>query len=304
MSIKLQRAMFRGINAVNPAAARYMWRGILARKITGKYKRGLPLSIVMEDRNDGFFSLFFQVLGLADVCIAGRHNFELAFCNGPYVQAEKGCNWWRYYFESSRFEFGPANANIVRIGSLRDQYRFSDYGRALAPETANGIMRQMGLAVRKELLEKVVSFWDANMRGKTVTGLHYRGTDKVRADGKRAESVRVPYEYVLNYLRERHSAGHFFVAADEAPLVEYLMRHLPGRIIAYCGIRSADSRSVHHGSGEASRYQAGEDALIDCLLLSRCGFIARTESNLSLACNVFNPQLAAVNLTDMYRRSM
>ena len=240
---------------------------------------------------------------MADVCVARRHNLVLDFRNGPYVRRDKGANWWAYYFEPTRFLLGPENANTVRVSNLRAQHRFSDYGRSLPSAYAHALIRTMGLTVKAEIRSKVAVFTEARFRGKPVVGIHYRGTDKVRSDGKRAESVRVSYAYVQDYLQRRHPSSFFFVATDEAQFLDFLRAQFPDRIITYNVMRSADGNAVHFGSDGASRDKAGEEALIDCLLLSRCRVLIRTKSNLSLACCCFNPLVKAVDLTDLYIRS-
>ncbi|MDP2991258.1 MAG: hypothetical protein Q8O57_11930, partial [Kiritimatiellota bacterium] len=252
--------------------------------------------------NDGFFSIFFQVLGLADVCVARRYNLVLDFHNGPYVRPDKGTNWWAYYFEPTRFLLGPENANAVRVSNLRAQYRFSDYGRSLPPAYAHALMRTMGLTVKADILSKVSAFTEARFRGKLVVGIHYRGTDKVCADGKRTESARVPYAYVAEYLQRHYPSSLFFVATDEASFLDYLNARLPGRIVYNNAIRSVNGNAVHHGAGDGAHDQAGEDALMDCLLLSHCRVLVRTTSNLSLACHCFNPQLESLDITGLYRK--
>jgi len=92
------------------------------RRLPEKYHSGIPVNFVMKDRQAGFFSLFFQVLGAADFCRKQGHNLILDFCDGPYLDKDKGDNWWAYYFESDRFLFAQYCSDsleiILKINSL------------------------------------------------------------------------------------------------------------------------------------------------------------------------------------------
>jgi hypothetical protein len=119
-------------------------------------------------------------------------------------------------------------------------------------------------------------------------GVHYRGTDKF------SEAPRVPYEEVMAAVRD---AAHLalprrwklFVATDEQPFLEYARHAFPDRLICQEAIRSTDGQGLHFQL--AGDYRNGEGAVSDCLLLSRCNYLIRTESELSLCSTLFNPHL-------------
>lgn len=78
-----------------------------------------------------------------------------------------------------------------------------------------------------------------------------------------------------------------FVASDEMNFFQYLNAEFPGKIFAY------DNTEKYRGS-----YSAGETALIDCVLLSRCNLLIKTSSNLSLASTYFNPEIRVIELNE------
>jgi hypothetical protein len=59
--------------------------------------------------------------------------------------------------------------------------------------------------------------------------------------------------------------------------------------------RSRDGRSIH-GSPEADKYDINRDAIVNCLLLSRCNALLKTASILSGWSKLFNPRLPVVML--------
>ena len=73
----------------------------------------------------------------------------------------------------------------------------------------------------------------------------------------------------------------------------------PGKVLSFANILSSDGTAVHRNRRGPSKYEIGKEALVDSLLLSRCDFLLRTESNLSVASLFFNPALGSVNLTEL-----
>jgi hypothetical protein len=59
--------------------------------------------------------------------------------------------------------------------------------------------------------------------------------------------------------------------------------------------RSRDGRPVHH-SQSSDRFQRGQEAVLNCLLLSRCAALIKTPSILSGWSKLFNPALEVTML--------
>jgi hypothetical protein len=260
---------------------------------------GPSLSLSMSDRSAGFFSLFFQVLGAIDLCRRYQHNLDIAFTKGPYVDHSRGGNWWSYYFDPSAFEFSSTVVGRYEITDLHEQHLFAQYGSAIPAAAANKMIS--GMSIRADVLRKAQAYVDTHFAGRRVIGIHYRGTDKVTGDSR--EAVRVPYSYVIKYLEGFRDAV-LFVATDESSFVSSLKEHFGTNVVCYDAIRSDTRLSIHSQTGVDTAFKAGEDALIDCLLLSRCHLLARTDSNLSLASTFFNPRLPTINLTRKYARDI
>jgi hypothetical protein len=58
--------------------------------------------------------------------------------------------------------------------------------------------------------------------------------------------------------------------------------------------RSLDGRPIDVVQGD--NRAKGEDAVMDCLLLSRCQYLVRTASNLSLCSTLFSPDMPVMLL--------
>ena len=79
----------------------------------------------------------------------------------------------------------------------------------------------------------------------------------------------------------------------------YMQSTFPGRVTSYSTLRSSNNQPIDYSSS-FSPYLRGEEALIDCLLLSKGRILIRTSSNLSLWSTYFNPSLPVVELTKRY----
>lgn len=104
------------------------------------------------------------------------------------------------------------------------------------------------------------------------------------------------------YIAELEEIGHtdikVFIATDEQSLLDYMTLHYPSKVIYYEGSeRSINGVCVHLSGHGGSPYKKGEDALIDCLLLSKTDIILKTSSNLSLCATYFNPDIPVVHIT-------
>ena len=81
--------------------------------------------------------------------------------------------------------------------------------------------------------------------------------------------------------------------------LDYLIALFPDKVcFNTAAIRSESNRPLH--ASHPNPYQGGEDALLDCLLLSKSDILVRTSSNLSLISSFFSPEIPVINLSERY----
>ncbi len=238
----------------------------------------------------GFFSEFAAVLGLLDHYDRWRDLYagvRIEFGGGLYYDPAFGSNWWEYYFEP--IDIGGGHGAPARVVSPH----YHDL-------CANRVEREMSRETGAKLIDRYVvvkspvqDIADAYVRehwaDAFVIGIHYRGTDKA------ADAPRVPYEKVASVVRDTMShAGsdrsRIFLATDEQAFLDYMRNRFPGQLLYREMFRSVDGRPTDIVNADAN-HKKGEDAVVDCLLLSRSHHLIRTASNLSLCATLFNPQL-------------
>ena len=206
--------------------------------------------------------------------------------SGLYFDANVGKNWWEYFF--APIDLGGMDG-AVPLNVTRFQHdAFAIRVEQAMPRATAAMLLDRYVHVKAHAGAEVEGYLRRNFEGEFVIGIHYRGTDKY------TEAPRVPYAEVAAEVRALIGGGgrtryKLFVATDEKPFLDYMLMQFPGNVIYRDQFRSLDGRPTHTERGDG--FRKGMDALMDCLLLSRCNFLLRTESDLSLFATFFNPSL-------------
>lgn len=206
---------------------------------------------------------------------------------GIYYDHAYGPNWWQYYFE-------PIMINVAapsKIFSNQDLYSFALSSLyQMSCERGNELIKKY-IRIKPHLQKKIDNYLGTLFKNDKVIGVHYRGTDKV------VEAPPLPYDIVVKCIKnevEKDKNIKIFVATDEERFLQTMIKNFPGKVIFIDTHRSTDGKPVHYSS--YSNYRKGEDALVDCILLSLCCKLYRTSSNLSAASTRFNTSLEVVLL--------
>lgn len=254
--------------------------------------------IIMTCRTVGMFSTLTSVSGALLEFEKSKYagvkvQFGTDGAYGTYHDPSRGPNWWEYYFEPvyvGREENtkplltynGPPGSDFAMLTELRTS-------RKRVHEIVEKYIHP------KPHIQKIVDdFVAAKFTSDVIIGVHYRGTDKF------TEARRAAYEEMTGHINQviseyNSNNFHIFVATDEQAFLEYVQNLYPGRILSYNSIRSTSGSPVHLSSPE--NYKKGEDAIVDCLLLSKCNHLIKTSSNLSLFSSYFNPYMPVVHVT-------
>jgi hypothetical protein len=187
---------------------------------------------------------------------------------------------------------GPAR--FVTISSIVELDLGEDYDRVLTIGRASSLIRKY-LVVKDDVVEEVDDFCRRHFAERRVLGVHYRGTDKV------VESPFVPYDRVRRnidrYLELYPGTDRVFLATDDARFLDYMRNTSLGRelLSREDSFRSRDGSSIHESS-ETNKHEINRDAIVNCLILSRCEALLKTASILSAWSKLFNPRLPVVML--------
>jgi hypothetical protein len=243
----------------------------------------------------GLFSAFATVLGLLEHYDKwqGRYaGVRIDFGNeGLYYDPSAGNNWWEYFFE--RIDIGSERSAPRTVIDTDEHFYFARRAERTMARARGFALIDRYIRPKQYIRAKAEAYVRANFDGAFVIGIQYRGTDKVE------DAPRVPYETVhaaIVDVLNRAGATRFklFVATDEQAFVDCMHVRFPGKVHCLEMVRSIDGRPIDRIQGD--NLKKGEDAIMDCLLLSRCDCLVRTASNLSLCATFFNPDLPVVLL--------
>lgn len=258
-----------------------------------------PEVAVLECRRgrdaSGFFSEFAAVLGMLDHYHHRQHLYagiRVDFGDGLYYDEAVGPNWWQYYFEA--IDVGSGSGAPVRVVSPHFHDWCAHRVEREVPRHAAAALVDRYVTVRPGIRHLVDRYIGEHWLDRFVIGVHYRGTDKA------ADAPRVPYERVEAVVREsiRRAGGadcRLFLATDEQGFLDYMRSRFPGQLLFREMFRSVDGQPIDVVNTDGN-YKKGEDALVDCLLLSRTHHLIRTASNLSLCSTLFNARLSETML--------
>ncbi len=245
----------------------------------------------------GLFAEFGAVLGMLEHYETWHNQYAgvmvLFKDQGLYYDPALGENWWEYYFEPINI-VGSERSAITRVIDTYQHIQFSVRATSKMARASGHRLISQYIRVKPHIQQKVDAFVNENFNGASIIGIHYRGTDKS------AEAPRISYETVLATVQEKLGAvgaEHYrlFLATDEQAFLDRMLNHFANKLIYCKTFRSTDGKPTH--GRNADTHKRGEDAVIDCLLLSRCHYLIRTQSNLGLCATFFNPLLPTTLLT-------
>jgi len=255
----------------------------------------------------GFFGEFMSALGALHIYEKGGvGNYRLTGVaidygtTGTYYDPTHGANWWEYYFE-------PVNVGQSAGAQIVTTVNGGEIEHDLARRIEFGVPRKEAYQLIKKYIrlkpfikEKISQYVKKSFGKGKVIGVHFRGTDKYH------ESPIAPFEEVAAHVDQAivdfekgHTKGiKIFVATDQQDFLDYMCERYPSKVIYYEeSTRSMDGKPVHT-SFLPNNYKKGEDALLDCLLLSKCDILIKTSSNLSLCSAYFNPNIPMIHVTE------
>lgn len=226
-----------------------------------------------------------------------------------YVDFTQGCqysdqnvtftnNVWEYYFKQPHINTYPIESEILSTidtiiespeSEFRDVFMINPTHEIISRrrhEFYNIINKHIRLQQHVE--EKINRFVEKNFTGKKVLGVHFRGTD--HPDKKS----------VTDYMQTiKNKAAEFdviFCASDEFSRYKMLKVVFGDKVISYDSIKSLSDQPLHYDEA-LSKYQIGEDVVVEAFLLSKTDFLfCCGNSNVNYLSRAINPSLESQSL--------
>jgi len=188
------------------------------------------------------------------------------------------------------------------------------------------------IKLKPYLKEKVQEFYNKNMKGKFLIGIHARGTDKFSSvDSHENNPKHFTYQQYCDAIEKeiliqqklQNKPIAVLACSDEQPFIDYIKQCLGNKyeIISAEGIIRSNistsginilceddnpeckhykDNSIHRGMSNESNYKKGLDAIYEVSLLAKCDVFYASRGNFSNAVNYINPNNKKVDMVSTF----
>jgi nodulation protein Z len=259
--------------------------------------------LALEIHSDlGFFAQLNWCLYVLAYCEQRGLSPRICLTGSSYAEAPSR-DWFHDFFEERKSEGPNAGGRLyskaLKIRHIQETSFAARYAASMTIEWAHRLFHAYW-RVHPAIASYVDGFVESQFAGDEVIGLHFRGTDK-KMEAKPVEWSRC-FLSAAKFAADHPSAKKVFVSSDDGGFIDWFTREARGTfsvIVHPDQERSRDAQPVHTNSA-GSGHRKGFEALVNCLLLSRCAALIRTASFLSGWSSVFNPLLPITLLNEPY----
>lgn len=227
-----------------------------------------------------------------------NEEYYFDFSNSHYQTTPGADNIWDHYYEQPFTTVKPQENEIKKTVGIIFDPESNFIHEEMVPQTPENIQAKRQIfnkiytqhfKLKKEIQDRIDSFYDNNMRGKKVLGVHFRGTDHPNRQNM-DKSLQVIKNNIIQYDRLLICSDEFF----RYKIAAVAFKH---KAIAYNSIRSDSSAPLHHNvsaSNQNAEYfkKITEDIIIEATLMSKTDFLVCCPgSNVNFLSRAINPNL-------------
>ena len=205
----------------------------------------------------------------------------------------------RFFRINDRYACADDSVKYVKIFTIGELDLGKNYDTVLTVESASYLIKKY-LVIHEDILQEVDAFCSRYFPDKNILGVHYRGTDKS------TEAPAVTYENVEEniklFLKKFPETSGVFISTDDDHFIRYIENSAVGDLVVCRDdtFRATDNVAIHFSN--QNKYDINRDAIVNCLLLSRCQALIKTASILSAWSVLFNPEILLVMLNNPFDR--
>lgn len=240
--------------------------------------------IKQEGRGRGLFSLVASVLCHLDIAeehgwipIIDFENFKNIYNENNPINGTN--NSWEYYFEPvSKYKLSEvySSHNVVLSN---DSYPVGyDYSITGERRLYSALFKYF--KVRPDIVLDVDKFYDENLLGRRVLGVHFRGQEMKTARDHPFPPTKQQMAYRIEKLIKAYKFNEIFVVSEDAEYVAFLKNKFPN-LISSSHYRTDGENAYNQYPRENHIYKLGREILVDAILLSRCQGLIGCGSNVS-----------------------
>jgi hypothetical protein len=214
--------------------------------------------------------------------------------NSLYFEQDYGENVWEYFFD----KIDPIDEDPIDY-KLYGYIDMTPYETMNMRSTFNFIYNNF--ITLKDDVKSLIKKETTDINEKTL-GVHIRKTDKFMVD-KFNEPMAFPIDDNLVFEIIDNKISDFekiFLATDCTETYNLYKKRYGSILLDNERIRGYGKKSIHTGN-KLNGYKKGLECLLDSYILSNCGFLIRSTSNLSLFSMFMNLNLQCININEIFR---
>ena len=259
------------------------------------------------DARIGFFAQLNWCLYILAYCSEHGLHPRIRLTGAQYGQGHNR-DWFHEFFvekevadpvDLSRARKAEGRQIALSIAHINETAFAALYAPSMSIEQAHHLFTTH-YAIRPHIQKHVDHFIARELSNRATVGLHFRGTDK-STEAQPVDWSRC-FQSVVKYAADHPDVKQVFLSSDDPQFIDWFAQKARGTLSVISHPdeeRSRDAQPVH-ASATGNGYQKGFEALVNCLLLSRCAALIRTASFLSGWSSVFNPRLPITLLNEPY----
>ena len=257
----------------------------------------------IDTNNNEWFSYYFKPIGIDDPEINSLWKQGKLNNLPSYTKY----NFWKnvigYEFDRSALEKSDKNINFSK--------EFEE-----------------AIELKPYLKNKIEEFYNKNMNGKFIIGIHARGTDKFSSvDSHENHPKHFTYKTycdaiekeILEQRKIQNKPISVLACSDEQPFINYMNENLGKKyevitadnilrsnistsgVNLICDDKNPDcekykNNSIHRGMTDQSNFKKGMDAVYEVYLLSKCDVFYKSRGNFSNSVSYINPNIRVVDM--------
>ncbi|MDE2173477.1 MAG: hypothetical protein KGJ31_02690 [Patescibacteria group bacterium] len=233
----------------------------------------------------GLFSIFIEALDI--ITARAEKEIDIDYQHTLYNNSPDQ-NMWTYYFDPVQntirrtFDLGFLPARAYKYRKIKEDQRLLDVLHTSMEDRVR---------VRSEIREKALSFYRENLPESGVIGVHIRGTDHIRMYGN-----DVGIDRYFDTIDRLLSAGYtrIFLATDDEHFYRAFKERYGDTVVTYSKIRASGTTGLHFQT--TAPREAGEEVVVDWLLLGKTQYFLHGESNVATAVLILNPSMPRENM--------
>jgi hypothetical protein len=256
----------------------------------------------------GFFAVMQTILFILLYCEENWLYPDISAKGGIYGDATGTVDWFGELFDTVQTP-DPSIASKLharsgfrtsRIRGVEELGFRTRYDRGLSLAKASALFNSHYRA-SAGVIKDVDSVCERLNISSSTLAVHYRGTDKVHEAGIVSPSLVCG---AVEKIARTRRFEQILLASDDLPFIRHFQSYpfeLP-ITVAPAVYMPAAGKAIHF-SGHPG-LAIGREALVTCLLLSRCGFLIKTPSYLSGWAKIINPLLPVWLISPLLSRGL